>query len=111
MSDLFDYSAFRALPPKKRGEAIADILSSFVNGSHNESSEAFVEAIMRDHRTLQQMTFGLFLQLVDKWAEAGDDKELMRFDARNEFTVTTAQKIRDMFEKEFGTGSIRAPLI
>jgi hypothetical protein len=109
--DTFNYASFRELPPKKRGEAIAGILSSFVNGTHNESSEAFVEAITSDHRTLQQMTFGLFLQLVDKWAEIGDDKEFCRFDARNEFTVETALKIRNMFEKEFGTGTIKAPLI
>ena len=109
--DTFDHAAFRSLPPKKRGEAVAAIMSFFVNGTCHESSEAFVDTVMKDHRTLQQQTFSTFLLTISKWAEVGDDKEFCRFDARNEFTVKTSQKIRDMLEEEFGTGTLKAPLI
>ena len=111
MHETFNYSTFQNLSPQKRGEAIAAILSSFVNGSEGGSCKAFVEAITGDHRTLQQLTFNLFLQLVAKWSEVGDDTERCHFDERNEFTVNMSQKIRDMFEEDFGAGTLSAPLI
>ena len=111
MSDTFNtfnFDVFRDIKPEQRGEAIAEIVTSFVNASCNQSNEAFTKAIMRSHRTLQQLVFNTFLQLVSKWAEAENNEN---FDARNEFTVKTSKKIQDMFEENYGSGSLRAPFI
>ena len=48
---------------------------------------------MRDHRTLQQNTFGLMSKLVSAWAERAEDE--FSYDLRNEFTVKTCKEIVD----------------
>lgn len=55
-------------------------------------TQAFVDELTRkEHRTLQQQTFGLFMECVKAWAncEPGD------YDLRNEYTVKTSKKIME----------------
>ncbi|TRZ48380.1 MAG: hypothetical protein D4S01_10395 [Dehalococcoidia bacterium] len=108
--ETFNSSTFKNLSPEKQGEAMAAILSTFVNGIQKDSSDAFVRAITNNHRTLQQLTFDLFLKLVKDWAKIGDDGEFY-YDARNEFTVLMSQKIREVFEEKYGTNPLSAPFI
>jgi len=42
---------------------------------------------MRDHRTLQQATFGLFLRTIEEWSKQE------HFDLRNEYTVQKSKEI------------------
>ncbi len=81
-------------------EAVAK-LSKFVNNMcHNPM--LFVDAIMIEHRTLQQSIFNVFMQCIKAWAETKN------FDARNEYTVTLCKKIMAAVKDDyFG----RTPLI
>jgi len=98
-----NFEKFRSLSPKQRGEAVATILSDYVNILGDDGS-SFVETVLCDHRTLQQSIFNLFIKLVEEWSESS-------YDARNQFTCNMSTKIKELFEKEFGTGSMQAPLI
>ena len=77
---------------KMTGKELAKQLSQFVNIMANAKEEdEFVEAIMREHRTLQQSTFKLVMKLIVAWAETGDDF----YDLRNEYTVLQCKEILD----------------
>jgi hypothetical protein len=78
---------------------VVDILSRFVNGFNREEREAFVTALMIEHRTLQQSMARLFFQCIGKWAEYG---EKGMFDGRNEATCKLCKKIVDTFGDEMG---------
>ena len=72
------------------GKELAKELSKFVNCMANGKEEQeFVDAFMREHRTLQQSAFGLVCQLVKAWSEQE------HFDLRNEYTVKTCKKIME----------------
>jgi hypothetical protein len=63
---------------------VTDLLSRFVNRMGvDQDAPLFVEAILHDHRTLQQQTFGLFVLCIQGWAKAHGKGW---FDDRNEFT-------------------------
>jgi hypothetical protein len=51
--------------------------------------EAFADELLRQHRTIQQNTFGAFLATVKAWAGL----ESNRYDLRNEFTAESSRKI------------------
>lgn len=72
------------------GKELAKELSQFVNVMANDKNEKeFIDAMMREHRTLQQNSFGLVCKLIKAWSEVEDN----RYDLRNEFTVKTCQEI------------------
>jgi len=104
--DTFNYEKFRNLEPAERGETVASIVSTFVNGTGTNCSavKSFTKNVMNDHRTLQQATFNLFLQLIESWSLM---EEQNRMDPRNEFTVKSAQKIKELLADT----SMQAPLI
>jgi len=52
----------------------------------------FAEALMREHRTLQQSTFDLFLTCIAEWAKQE------HYDLRNEATVLTCRKIVELLD-------------
>lgn len=65
--------------------------------------DAFADELLRQHRTLQQITFGAFLAAVSRWAALTP----LRCDARNEFTVTKSRKIVDAL----GRYNLRVPMV
>lgn len=73
----------------KEIEELADKLSRFVNGATREDLDQLADAVLREHRTLQQQTFGFFLACVRKWAALKENW----YDLRNEWTVQTCKKI------------------
>jgi hypothetical protein len=84
-------------------QELAEVIGEFVN-SHSWSSsdrEQFAEAMMRQHRTLQQLVMSLFMAVVRRWAEA---QKSGWFDLRNEATVRTSVAIVRLFEENPGLG-------
>jgi hypothetical protein len=75
----------------------------FVDAVNNMSfnKEAFADEILRQHRTLQQSTFGVFLVVIAKWAE------VEHFDLRNEFTIEKSREI----VKALGKYNLKVPFI
>lgn len=67
---------------------MASQLSNFVN-SFDCDIDGCVDAILEQHRTLQQSIFRLFLKTINKWSKL--DESL--YDLRNECTVETSKKI------------------
>lgn len=65
----------------------ADALTDYVNVMGRKYG-AFVAAILRSHRTLQQNVMRMFMQLVKAWSES-------RYDGRNEATVKLAKEIME----------------
>jgi hypothetical protein len=73
------------------GEAVADVLSRFVNGAGGEQSKRLVDRLLRDHRTLQQSLMGrVIMPLIRGHAKALKDDN---FDLRNEDTVRLCGEI------------------
>ncbi|RPI52556.1 MAG: hypothetical protein EHM49_00310 [Deltaproteobacteria bacterium] len=82
-------------PEEKREiKELANKLSRFVNGCTQDGVVALADEILREHRTLQQQTFGLFLTCIRKWAALGEGW----YDLRNEWTVQTCKKIVEKVE-------------
>ena len=81
---------------RKNPEQMADILSRFANAMCVEQV-GFAQAITRQHRTLQQSIFGLFLRTIEEWSKQE------HFDPRNEYTVETSKKIMDLLGGHSGT--------
>jgi len=88
----------------KRDEEAKDAvekLTRFVN-NFSVNEDAFVDALMREHRTLQQSTFGLFLRCCKRWSELNENQ----YDARNEYTVQKSREIMKVVD-----GFTRCPMI
>ena len=86
---------------REDAQALAEQFTKTVNNM-NFDQKAFVETIMREHRTLQQNVFEAFLHLCGAWAKLDENQ----YDARNEYTVLTAKKIM-----ELTAGCVRTPYI
>jgi hypothetical protein len=78
--------------PKK----VVDIVSRFVNAMSCDE-KGFADAVMREHRTLQQNMFQLFLVTIQEWSKQ------KHYDARNEYTVKTSQQIMELLGDCSGT--------
>jgi hypothetical protein len=75
----------------EQAKETARMLSKMVNVMCNqEAIDAFCDEVMRDHRTLQQSTFRVFLKLCGMWKQQG---EKGWYDLRNEATIEGATKI------------------
>lgn len=70
---------------------VMNLLSNYVN--YRKSSSAFSKAFMREHRTLQQSMFKMFLELTEQIAS--DD---YRTDGRNEDSKTVAKQLIEGFK-------------
>ncbi len=82
-----------------KARAVVQGFSNWVNGmGHN--NQAFVQAVMQEHRTLQQQMFEVMLACIDAWAKTE------HYDARSEFTVLKCREIMQLFP-----GGPRAPFI
>ena len=62
-----------------------------------EFTSAFANAVLNEHRTLQQGVMRGIYKLIEGWAKAG---ELKHYDARNEATVHFCQSIKTLAEKD-----------
>lgn len=83
---------------KEAERVLAEILS-FVN-NYGMPKKEFAEALMRQHRTLQQSVFDLFLTCINEWAKQE------HYDLRNEHTILTSRKIVEALD-----GNTYVPLI
>ena len=82
-----------------KARAVVQSFSDWVNGmGHN--NQAFVQAVMQEHRTLQQQVFEVMLACMDAWAKTE------HYDARNEYTILKCREIIQLFP-----GGPRAPFI
>lgn len=79
---------------KVTGQQMVDALTDFVNGATQSDMEEFAKAMMREHRTLQQETFDLFIMTMEEWAKVPE----IQTDARNSFAV---RKSKEIMEKIF----------
>ena len=77
---------------RKKAEEFVSLLSTYVNrgGSNARKRRYVVEAIMQEHRTLQQLMFSMFMECIAEWATKDKDG---RYDGRNEYTVKTCNQI------------------
>jgi hypothetical protein len=75
-------------PCEERAREAAKNLADAVN-EMSFDVEAFADELLRQHRTIQQNTFGAFLATVKAWAGL----ESNRYDLRNEFTAESSRKI------------------
>lgn len=71
----------------------AEAFSAFVNSASSVDMKALAEDLCRDHRTLVQQKFSMFLQFTKVLADA--DKS-GNYDLRNEYSVKTATKIMNL---------------
>jgi hypothetical protein len=78
----------------KEIQELADKLSRFINGNSQECIQKLADTVLRDHRTLQQQTFGFFLICIRKWAALGEHG----YDLRNAWTVQVCKQIVDWVE-------------
>lgn len=83
----------------EKARAVVRDFSDWVNGMGHRN-EAFVEAVMREHRTLQQQIFEVMLACIAEWAKQE------HYDARNEYTVLKCREIIQLFP-----GGSRVPFI
>lgn len=74
-------------------EELAEALTDFVN-SYNPKSEEFIKAFFREHRTLQQSTIRMFLEVIEAIAE-----QEYKTDGRNQATKFVCQDIVEGFKQ------------
>jgi hypothetical protein len=75
--------------PKERAIKTARDFSNSVN-EMSFDAQAFAQELRRDHRTIQQNTMKVIMELVRQWS---DDHDSGNFDLRNEDTVKMAKDI------------------
>ena len=73
-------------------ENAVKVLSDFVNNMGHDK-DGFATRVMREHRTLQQSMFALFLRTIEEWSQ----QEECQRDLRNEFTVEKSKEIMKLF--------------
>ena len=84
---------------RKNPKELVSLLSQYVN-SMCVNQKDFAEEVMREHRTLQQSMFGLFLRTIEEWSNQEN------YDPRNEYAVETSKKIMELLG-----GSSQTPFI
>jgi len=87
----------------ERKDALVAALNSFINGADSSEIAEFATDIARDHRTLVQRKFGLFLQFCKVL-----DADFMRgtYDARNEYACKLAHEVMKMTEGTTGVPNV-----
>lgn len=83
---------------RQNAEKAAQVMSDLVNNL-NLDSEEFVNTIMKQHRTIQQDLFRLFVDTMKRWEEMG---KIGMYDARNEHAVGASQVMLEAMRKEYG---------
>lgn len=86
---MFDFTARK---DSEAAEEVVKAFSTWVNGKgKGHDNKPFVETILQEHRTLQQLMFGTMLACIEGWANTD------YYDLRNEFTVLKCREIMKMF--------------
>jgi hypothetical protein len=80
---------------KEQAKKLTDKLTDFVNNYNSDNGKLFIEAFEREHRTLQQSSFRLILELIEHMAS--DDYQT---DGRNEASKKIAKSIMKGFKHE-----------
>ena len=89
----------RKMEAEDRAEKMAEALDRWINGADKDDIKVFATALSHKHRTLQQKTFGAFLQFAKILAS---HKKTGDYDLRNEFAVRGSTKIMEAFSDEAG---------
>lgn len=89
-------------------EKVVRALSDYVNSGSRFDRAEFADAVLREHRTLQQLLFGLFGRCIIEWAELA---EKGHFDGRNEHTVKTCHLIVELLKERGEDYVFEPPLI
>ena len=84
---------------EEKAQQIVQDWSNWVNAMGHDNTP-FVQALMQEHRTLQQQMFETMLCCIDTWAKTE------HCDLRNEYTVMKSREIMALFP-----GGIRVPFI
>ena len=80
-------------------QELVNALAKFANVM-SADKEGFAKAVLKEHPTIQQNMFGLFLKTIEAWSNKN------HFDLRNEYTVTKSKEIMTLLE-----GSSYTPFI
>ena len=75
----------------REGKELMDQIGNYVN--HGKSRKGFIDAFKREHNTLQQLTFKMFLELMEEMAS-----DNYRTDGRNEASKKMAQTLLKGFQ-------------
>jgi hypothetical protein len=97
----------RELELTTEAEGVVDGFSRFVNRHGRSDNGKIVDAMSREHRTLQQGMTGAMLQ----WFKHLSELPEHGYDARNEHSVKIAKKIRKLLEDEYGSAWTHMPYI
>jgi hypothetical protein len=81
---------------RKTGKEMAEQLSEFINVATWMEKEEFVDAIMSEHRALQQDAFSMFMSCIDGWASLYNSGQ---YDGRNERACEYSKKMIDSIYK------------
>lgn len=92
----------RQLEREEEAKAMAETLANFANNLNSPKHE-LAKAIMRQHRTLQQSIFEMFLFVIHEWSL---HTEYGKHDLRNEYTVKKSAEIMKLLD-----GFYRCPSI
>lgn len=74
----------------EQAREVVKAFSAWVNGMGHKNA-AFVEAVMQEHRTLQQQMFEVMLACIEAWAKQE------HYDARNEYTIKKCREVMTLF--------------
>jgi len=74
----------------EQAREVVKAFSAWVNGMGHEN-QPFVDALMQEHRTLQQQIFETMIACMDAWAKTE------HYDARNEYTIMKCREIMALF--------------
>jgi hypothetical protein len=80
----------RQVKEEARGKEFAKAFSDFVNIMSNDQAEQHaIDAMLREHRTLQQSMMGFIMKFIEQMSKQNHD-------LRNEASVKLAQRIMDI---------------
>lgn len=79
---------------KITGLKLADIMTDYVNAFSRDKGKEFIEGFTRQHRTLQQSSFRVILELIEYMATNDYQTDL-----RNESSKKIAEKLMAGFRK------------
>lgn len=74
---------------KEEAQKVVSMLSRWVNCMTHDN-QLFVQAVLQEHRTLQQQMFEVMLACIEAWAKTE------HFDLRNEFNVQKCKQIMEL---------------
>lgn len=108
MSEQEEIAIERAEKQAQEAKEIMDKLANYVN--YGKSKKAFIEAFKREHRTLQQSMFRMFMELIEDMA-TGEYHTDARNEASKNMAKTLIKGFKEIKKQEYineGTSEKRA---